>query len=262
MARSASGTADGIPFRRAARRGCARGDMAVARLSQAGKLLQAVGEDRRARRDVLRDKGEQGGRFEVGDDRHAGAPGPRPTPLDGDGHQRRCPPFQLPAPPQARLRTAHPRVIKFDLTVQGLARRVDHGAPQLVQEQPRGFIPTDGKLALEQERRHAAFVGRHQIRRPKPERQRRFRPVEHGAGRQRHLVVAPRALPTVPSAQRKGARLTAARTSKPVRPPAGLQILPARCLVGELELELAQAGRKRRTGHGVHYPWGSPESTG
>ena len=113
-------------------------DMAVARLSQAGELLQAVGEDRRARRDVLRDEGEQGGRFEV------------------------------------------------------------------------------GMTAMR--------------------------------------VVAPRALPTVPSGQRKGPRLTAARTSKPVRPPAGLQILPARCLVGELALELAQAGRKSRRGHSVHYP--------
>jgi hypothetical protein len=62
---------------------------------------------------------------------------------------------------------------------------------------------------------------------------------------------APRAFPAVPRAQRERTRVSAARTSESVRPPTGFQILPARRFVGELALELAQAGRERGTGHGA-----------
>jgi hypothetical protein len=67
--------------------------------------------------------------------------------------------------------------------VQGLARRVDHGTPQLVQEQPGRFV-SNVHLSLEQQCRYAALVGRHQKGRPKPHRQRELRSMKHRAGSQ------------------------------------------------------------------------------
>ena len=113
-----------------------------------------------------------------------------------DQHQRRSTALQLAAASQPRLRTADPRVIDFHVAVQRLAGRVDHRAPQLVQQHPRRFVPSQAQLPLEQERRHAALVGHRQIGRPEPHRQRRLRVVENRAGRQRDLVSARRALPS------------------------------------------------------------------
>jgi hypothetical protein len=128
-------------------------DMLIARLLQARKLLQAVAIYRRALRDVPLDERQQGRRLEIGDDDHPCATRPSSAFLDGDRHQRRFSTLQLPTAAQSRLRTSHPRVINFDITAQGLARGVDHGPAELVQEQPGRFVPPDGQLSLEQQRR-------------------------------------------------------------------------------------------------------------
>jgi hypothetical protein len=77
--------------------------------------------------------------------------------------------------------------------------------------------------------------------------------VEHGARRQRHLVVASRAFPTMPRAQRVSMPMPATRTSKPIRPPTRLQIFLARRFVGKLALKLGQTARERGPWHGPHY---------
>src|ERR1044071_7448327 len=111
-------------------------NMSIAGLTQPGELLQAVAIDRRARRDVLLDEGQQRRRLKIGDYRQPCTSRPGSALLDGDHHERRFSPLQLTTAAQARLRTSDPRVVDFDLAVQGLARQVDHGPPELVQEQP------------------------------------------------------------------------------------------------------------------------------
>src|SRR6266536_2428956 len=224
-------------------------DMSIACLIQAGKLFQAISVDRRARRDGLLDECQQRRRLKIGNYRHPCAARPGSTLLVGDGHERCFSPFQLAAAPQPVLWTSHPRVVQFDLAVQGFARHVYHCPLQLMQQQPSRFIPADRQLSLEQQRRNPAFVGGHQIGGPKPQGQRRSRPVEHRARCYRYLVVASRAFPAVPRLQRKGLRMPATRTSESIRPPTGLEILAACRFVAELALELAQAGRKRGTRH-------------
>jgi len=225
-------------------------DMSIACLTQAGKLLQAISVDRRVWRDGLLDECQQRRRLEIGAYRHPCAAGPGSTLLDGNDHERCFSPFQLAASPQPLLWTSHPRVVQFDLAVQGLARHVDHGAPELMQEQPSRFIPTDRQLSLEQQRGNPPFVRGHQISGPKPQGQRGSRPVEHRARCHRCLVVASRAFPPVPRLQWKGLRMPATRTSEPISPPTILEILPACRFVAELALELMRIARKRGTRHG------------
>src|SRR5438034_9866984 len=86
------------------------------------------------------------------------------------------------ASPQRLLWTSHPRVVQFDLAVQGLARQVDHGAPELMQEQPSRFIPADRQLSLEQRRRNPAFVRGYQHHRDLRNSEKRRRNIEHFGG--------------------------------------------------------------------------------
>ena len=166
------------------------------RVSQAGEAVQTVGVDRRARRHVLLDEGGHGGRLEVWDDRHPDPAGSAATPLDPHHDDGGFASFELTAAPHTRLWSTHPRVIDLDLTVQRLARRVDHRAPKLVQHHPRRFIPVQSQLSLEQEGRDAPFVRGGQIGRPEPHRQWRLRVVENRASRQRDLISARGALPS------------------------------------------------------------------
>ena len=224
-------------------------DVVVARRLQATELLESVGVDGRPIGDVPGREVGQRGLAEIRDDGHAGPARAGSALLDGDGHKRRFSALQLPTPAQTRLWSTHPRVVDFDLPVQGVPGGVDHGSPEFVQDPPGRLIPTDAQLVLQQQRRDPSLVGRHQIRGPKPHRQRHLRPVEDGARCQRHLVATRCAFPPPPPAQRVGPAVAAAWTLKAVRPAARLQVLLARLLVGELPLKLLDAGRERRTRH-------------
>jgi hypothetical protein len=117
-------------------------------------------------------------------------------------HDNCFPAFQLATPPQPRLRTADPGVIDFHIAVQGLAPHVDHGPTQLMQDQPRRLVAPKPQLSLQQQRRDATLVGRHQVRRPEPGRQWCSGSVQDGSRRQRDLVPALGAFATMPFAQR------------------------------------------------------------
>jgi len=70
----------------------------------------------------------------------------------------------LTTTPQAGLRTTDPGVIHFDIAVQRLPIRVDHRAPQFVQQQhPRGLVSPQAELSLEDERRQYALVGHPEV---------------------------------------------------------------------------------------------------
>lgn len=225
------------------------GDVPHACGRQFPKAFQAVGVDRGAWRDGALDELDHRRLFDIRNDGH-----PHTTRSVSPFFYRHqdeggLSSFELPTPSQPRLRPADPGVIDLHLTLQGLPGRIDHGAPELVEHQPRGLVPAHGQLPLQQQRRDPALVCRHQIRRPKPQRQRGPRPVEDRARRQRHLVPALGAFTTLPLAERERPAVAAARTSKAVRPATGLQILTARRLVSELPLEMAEADRECRPGH-------------
>ena len=65
------------------------------------------------------------------------------------------------------------RLIDFDDAFQRFAIRIEHRAAEFLRQQPRGFVG-DAKLVLQLQRRHAVRMGRHQMRRPEPRRQRQF----------------------------------------------------------------------------------------
>jgi len=224
-------------------------DMPIPGIIQAGKLLQTIAVDRRTRRDVLPDKCQQRCRLKVGDYGHPCASRPGSTLLDGYSNKNCFSPFQLATATQPWLWTSHPRVVQFNLAVQGFPRYVDHGSPELMQEQPSGFVPADRQLSLKQQRRNPTLVGGHQIGGPKPQGQRRLRSVENRARCQRHLVVALCTFPAVPCLQWVCPRVPATRTSEPIWPPTRLEILPARRFVAEMALKLVQIGREHGTGH-------------
>jgi len=226
------------------------GHMPHAGCPQISEAFQAVGIDRRAGRDLALDEIDHRRLFEVGDDRHPHTTRDSTASFHGHQHNGRLAPFELPTASQSRLRPADPRVVDLDVAMQGLAGGIDHRAPELVQDQPGRLVPADGQLALQQQGRDPPLVRRHQIRGPKPQRQRSLRPVEDRPGRQRHLVAALGAFTPLPVAQRERPVVAAARTSKAIGPATGLQIRAARRLVSELPLELPEAGRERRAGHG------------
>jgi hypothetical protein len=118
-----------------------------------------------------------------------------------------------------------------------------------MEHHPRGFIATEAELALEQERGHAAFVDRHQVRRPKPERQRSLRVVKDRAGRQGYLMPACRALPASVRHDGVGAMMATSRAPEPFGPPTGGEVLLTSLFGGELTLKLAHILRKRRARH-------------
>ena len=156
--------------------------------------------------------------------------------------------LQLATPFNARLRPADPGVVDLDFPEQGLARRIDHRSAQLMEHHPRGFIAAQPELTLEQERRDAALVGRHQIRRPEPLRQRGLRVVENRSSGQRDLMPARGALPAS-IRQRVRPRMSAARTREALGPATRRQVLLASLVGREFSLKLAQILRKGRAWH-------------
>ena len=190
----------------------------------------------------------EGARAEIRDHRHAHTAGDVAASFDGDQHQRGFPAFQLPTPAEPGLRAANPGVIQLDVSMQRVSGGVDHGPPDLVEEQPGGFVSSQAQLPLQPQGRRASFVGDHQVAGPEPDRQRRFRVVEDRARRERHLIAASGALPAS-RGHRIGSPMLAPRTDEPVRPATGGQVLLAGFLGRKLTLELGQILRKRRARH-------------
>ncbi len=161
----------------------------------------------------------------------------------------RLSPFELTTPPKAGLGPADPGIVNFHLAMQPLTRGVHHRASQLVQQHPRGFVPTKSRLLLEQERRNPPLISDHQIGCPEPHRQWRSCVVENRAGCQRNLVSALNALPPsmFPNPIRPPA--PAAGTFEAVRPTTPRQVVLTRILGSKLPLELAHILGKPRSCH-------------
>src|SRR6266850_208346 len=158
-------------------------------------------------------------------------------------------PFELSASAQTCLGSANPGVVDLHLSVERLARHIDHRSSELVEHHPRCFVSVESQLTLEQKRGDSTFVGRHQVRGPKPQRQRGSRVVQNRPGRQRHLIPAGGALPTSLSHHGICALVPAAPTREAIGPATGGQILLTGLFADELTLKFAQVFRKRRTRH-------------
>lgn len=223
--------------------------VAVACRPKAFKRFESVCVDGRPGSDVPLGKRREGVLAEVRNHLHADAPCSGSSLLYRDRDQNRFASFELTAAAQPGLGPAHPRVVEFDVAVQRFARRVHHGASELVQEQPGGLVPAEGQLALQKQGRDPALVGRHQIGRPKPDRQREPGPMQDRARGQGNLISTLRALATLPVAERERSLVTTAWTPKSLGPSTGLEVLPAGLLVREPSLKFAEACRERRTGH-------------
>ena len=73
------------------------------------------------------------------------------------------------------------RLIDFNDAFQRLAIRIKHRAPELLRQQPRSLVG-DAKLVLQLQRRHAVGMGRHEMGRPEPRRQRQPGSMHRRAG--------------------------------------------------------------------------------
>ena len=209
----------------------------------------AVGVDRRSRTDVLLDEIDHRGLFEVRDHRHPNATGDATAVFNRRHHNRRLSAFELTTAPQAGLWPADPGVVDLHLAMQRLARRVDHGTPQLVQQHPCGFVPAESQLPLDQERRDPPRVGRHEIRGPEPHGLRHLRVVKNRSGRQGDLVLARDTSPASVFQHPIGSPVSTSRTAETLRPATCGQIPLAGLLGRELTLKLTQVSGKGRTRH-------------
>ena len=214
-------------------------DVLVSCVLQAREALQAIGVDRGARSDILFNEGAQCGRLNVWDHGHAQPPRRFAALFNGNQHQGSSAPLELSASAQSRLGCANPGVVDLHLPMEQLARHIDHRSAQLVEHHPRRFVSAQSQLTLEQKRGDPTFIGRHQIRCPKPQRQRDFRVVENRLRGQRHLMPTGGALPA--SLFRHGIRalVPAAPTRKAIGPARGCQILLASLFAGKPMLKFA-----------------------
>src|SRR6266567_6529602 len=211
--------------------------------------LEAIGENRRTGSNVLEKEVIDGDCFEVRDDGHADAPRGSPALLHSDQDKCGSAPPELSAPAEASLEAADPGIVDLDLTPKRFARHIDHGASELVQHHPGGFIAPKPKLTLEKQCRNTALVGSHQVGCPEPKGQRGFGVVKHSPRGERDLVATGGTLPASSSHQRVAARVVASRTLVTLGPAARGQVLLAGLLVGELELKLAERLGKGRARH-------------
>jgi hypothetical protein len=204
------------------------------------EALEAIRVYRGPRGQVLLQDPVQRDTFEIGDHRHAAAPG-GPSPfLHGHQHQRRFSTPELATALQPRLSPPNPGLVDFHFSPQGVPRQIDHGPSQLVEHHPRGFVPSESKLALKKKRREPACIRGHQVGRPEPGRQRRFGVMKNRPGGQRDLTATARTLPAPLCRQLIGTSLPASRTHKPIRPATGGQILLTGLFRGKLQLKLSQ----------------------
>jgi len=114
----------------------------------------------------------------------------------------------------------HLGLVDLHDTHQGITVRIDHRAPQLLRQQPRGLIGAEAKLPHELLGRHAVRMRGHQMCRPEPSGERQLGPVHHRPGRHRGLLPAGGTLISECAAPQQVTSLpTAPRASKAIRPP-------------------------------------------
>src|SRR6516225_3086434 len=163
---------------------------------------------------------------------------------------------QLTPALQARLMASQVGLVDLDLIPERLSLWVHHGPAELVQERP-GRLVAQSELALQLHRRQPRCVSGHQVRGPKPDRQRHPRPMQDRARRHGRLPIACLALPQSPARQLEGARRSAVRAAKALGPAARRQVRSTPLVVRESGLKLFQRLGEIRPAHAAILRMGS-----
>jgi hypothetical protein len=155
---------------------------------------------------------------------------------DHDGLMMRATPFT------ARLAADHAFVdLDGILTANGVAFWANHASAKLVEYLKSRLITRERKLALELDGGLSWHLRGHQVRAPKPCRERRVARLHYGAGRKRRIGFAPTTSQHDRRASCEAVRLSykpALRTRKSVRPANGFKVASASRVVGEYPLKL------------------------
>ena len=258
----ALGQAEHQVDRRQAQRGIAPAGAEIERLvavaggGEAGVAGPAVGRHGRRPGDVLAEEALQAlGRDVV----HHGQAKPAQTAplglaaagLDGTGDPGLA---GSAAPRRARPRAADVGLVGLDPRGQRRPLRADHGAADLVQPAPGGLVAAEAHLALELHRRDAALARGHQVDRQEPLREAGLGLLEDGAGENRVLLAAGRALLDQALLVAPGLVMPAARAAKTRGPTRPHQIGPALRVRAEALQKARQIARQipqQLVGHGA-----------
>jgi hypothetical protein len=165
------------------------------------------------------------------------------------GHHDRLPAVAPPTTGAPLLRAAEIGLVHFADAGDAVAVRSDHGATELLQHDPRRFIPAQTELSLELPRGEPRRVRGHQIGRPEPVAHSHARPMRHRPRRHRDLVATGSALQQRPARLRISLRMCASRTPIPVRPASRDQVSSARLLRGKAPLKFGEGLREVGTRH-------------
>ena len=135
--------------------------------------------------------------------------------------------------------------VDLDQAGERAAVGCDHTAAQLGAHQPRRLVRAEAELALQLQGGDAVGMGRHQIGRPEPSRQRQFGVLHDRAGGHRGLPATDGALPgPCLGLQFPRLGLAAAGADKTLRPARCEEVLRASRFIGEATLELDQGAGK------------------
>ena len=141
------------------------------------------------------------------------------------------------------------RLIDFDDPLQWFAIRIDHRSSQLLRQQPGGLVG-DAELVLQLSRRHTVGMRRHEMRGPKPCRQRQLGAMHRRARRDRGLSTTIKAFVQTRSAfQHRRAAFAAARADETVRPASFEQERNAARFVRKCLLEFGKRARPSHRGY-------------
>ena len=152
----------------------------VAEFLQPPVALPAVGDDSRARLDMIGHERVQRDGRRVGQRPHPAPAKPRRFPdLHRDAGEHLLAPG--PAAAQPRLLTADERLVHFHQPGQPVPPRAHQHRPQAMQHSPRGLVGTDLQRPFQAQRRDPVLAGGEEPAGGEPDRERRPRPVKDRA---------------------------------------------------------------------------------
>ena len=158
---------------------------------------------------------------------------------DDEDLANRNPPALLAVEGIAFRAERHFRLIDLDEGLQQASSGVDHGAPELLQQQPGGLVAANAQLPLQLKGRDAVGMGSDNVGGKEPRLERQVAAMHDRAGGHRGLPPTPRAFPcrTGPI-QRPTLSAAANRTSEAVGPALFNEVFRAGRVVGKPRLEL------------------------
>ena len=143
------------------------------------------------------------------------------------------------------LAAPDPRLIDLnrEVTANAVEIRAHHRYTQLVQDLEGRFVALQTELPLDPHSAHARRLARHEVRSPKPDRDRRVRALHDRAGRERCVTLAVATAKHHRSPVRETAWLTmplAVLADKAFGPSDPLQVCGARCVIRKKPHEVRQ----------------------